>query len=321
VPITNLANEQFVAETSKKTRKSIHYKQERGELVVNFAPYGYLKEQKTLIVDAKTAPVIALIFKMKIEGYSQDAIANHLNFQKILCPLEYKKANNLPVADGLKQRETAIWNGVTVRRILENEVYAGTLVLGKTESRDYKNKERRAKNPHRFRDNYQSIVSREDFEIVQELLKKDLRTPANAKTAYPLSGIVLCGNCGEKLYRINKKSRNNAYYVCQNKDCKHNVYINEKSLTNGVISALRLHISCIFETQKMLDELGKIDISAEQISTFDERIKTAESEIKLLENRRIKAFSSKVFTDIEREILLKDYDLRIAEQREFIKHL
>ena len=65
---------------------------------------------------------------MKLRGMSQDAIANRLNELGILSPFEYKISSGSHYKTGFRQKEQALWSSVTVRRILENEVYIGNLV-------------------------------------------------------------------------------------------------------------------------------------------------------------------------------------------------
>ena len=62
---------------------------------------------------------------MKLQGMSQDAIANRLNELGILSPFEYKISSGSRYKTGFRQKEQALWSSVTVRRILENEVYIG----------------------------------------------------------------------------------------------------------------------------------------------------------------------------------------------------
>ena len=62
---------------------------------------------------------------MKLQGMSQDAIANRLNELGILSPFEYKISNGSRYETGFRQKEQALQSSVSVRRILENEVYIG----------------------------------------------------------------------------------------------------------------------------------------------------------------------------------------------------
>jgi hypothetical protein len=324
LPITNLANERFVAETSRKTKNSLATKRNLGDFINNFAVYGYLKNGKQIVIDDEAAEIVKTIFKMKIDGYSQNSIADELNKQQILCPLEYKKAHGIPVSDRLKLHEKALWSSVSIRRILENPVYNGTMILGKTASYNYKDRRRFLQDVEKmniFTGLHEPIISNADFEIVQDLLAKDLRTSPNAKTAYPLSSIAICSNCGQILYRESKTARNEHYYACHNKECKSHAFINEKLLNNAVCEALRQYISCVLHVQNMLDNLPNKDYYADKIKADDNRIKQANLKIETLEKRKISAFALKGLSQTEKDKLISGYDFQIAEQKEFIKTL
>lgn len=78
---------------------------------------------------------------MKLQGMSQDAIANRLNELGVLSPFEHKISNGSHYETGFRQKEQALWSSVTVRRILENEVYIGNLVQGKRTTPNHKVKQ------------------------------------------------------------------------------------------------------------------------------------------------------------------------------------
>ena len=99
-----------------------------------FVAFGYRKtktDKHKLEIDPSAGSVVQDIFKMKLRGMSQDAIANRLNELGILSPFEYKISSGSHYKTGFRQKEQALWSSVTVRRILENEVYIGNLVQGK----------------------------------------------------------------------------------------------------------------------------------------------------------------------------------------------
>lgn len=62
---------------------------------------------------------------------SQDAIATQLNNEGVLAPMEYKQSTGSGYQTGFLQNDKSVWSSVTVRRILENEIYIGNLVQGK----------------------------------------------------------------------------------------------------------------------------------------------------------------------------------------------
>ena len=78
------------------------------------------------------------IYRMKLSGMSQTAIANAWNKQGVLSPMEYKHSLGIRIQDNFKTHEQAEWSAMSVKRILENEVYTGTLVQGKEQHQTIK---------------------------------------------------------------------------------------------------------------------------------------------------------------------------------------
>lgn len=141
-----------------------------------FVAFGYRKiktDKHKLEIDPSAGSVVQDIFKMKLRGMSQDAIANRLNELGILSPFEYKISSGSHYETGFRQKEQALWSSVTVRRILENEVYIGNLVQGKRTTPNHKVKQTYVKPEDdwiRIEKNHEPLVSDRDFEIVQRLL-------------------------------------------------------------------------------------------------------------------------------------------------------
>ena len=78
--------------------------------------YGYKHDENgRLIIDEKEAEIVRLIFRMSKEGTSLSQIAQILRNQGILSP-----------------RGKTVWSRETLRKILANEKYHGTVVLQKT---------------------------------------------------------------------------------------------------------------------------------------------------------------------------------------------
>lgn len=172
-----------------------------------FVAFGYRKtktDKHKLEIDPSAGSVVQDIFKMKLRGMSQDAIANRLNELGILSPFEYKISSGSHYETGFRQKEQALWSSVTVRRILENEVYIGNLVQGKRTTPNHKVKQTYVKPEDdwiRIEKNHEPLVSDRDFEIVQRLLGMDTRTSPDQKQVYLLSGIAVCADCGAPMTR------------------------------------------------------------------------------------------------------------------------
>ena len=77
VPITNVMNDQYCYQTSKKIRQVFDYKRRNGQYIGSFAPYGYLKDPKDkhqLIVDPDAAEIVKLIYDLCLQGMARRAM-------------------------------------------------------------------------------------------------------------------------------------------------------------------------------------------------------------------------------------------------------
>ena len=98
VPITNVMNDQYCYQTSKKIRQVFDYKRRNGQYIGAFAPYGYIKDPKDkhqLLVDPEAAEIVKLIYDMTLKGMTRRAIVYHLNDHGI--PTEKIRACPIPV--------------------------------------------------------------------------------------------------------------------------------------------------------------------------------------------------------------------------------
>lgn len=94
--INGLVNEWFLDDTSTNIRKTFKIKREKGQFTGSFAPYGYQKDPENknhLVIDPIAALTIKKIYDEYLKGYGLNKIANNLNKDNILSPLEYKIMN------------------------------------------------------------------------------------------------------------------------------------------------------------------------------------------------------------------------------------
>lgn len=222
IPFKNLINDAYCRDISIKIRSHLEVKRKNGEYIGAFTPYGYQKDsdnKNKLVIDVYAAGIVKEIYRMKLSGMSQTAIANALNKQGVLSPMEYKHSLGIRIQDNFKTHEQAEWSAMSVKRILENEVYTGTLVQGKRTTPNHKVK-KLLKKPEtdwvRIEKNHEAIVSEREFALVQRLLGIDTRTSPNEEKVYPLSGLVVCGDCGAMMIKrdVPAGGKVYAYYIC-----------------------------------------------------------------------------------------------------------
>ena len=240
---------------------------------------------------------------------SQDAIANRLNELGVLSPFEYKISSGSHYETGFRQKEQALWSSVTVRRILENEVYIGNLVQGKRTTPNHKVKQSYVKPEDdwiRIEKNHEPLVSERDFEIVQRLLGMDTRTSPDQKQVYLLSGIAVCADCGAPMTRkvSTVAGKKYAYYLCStNKETKRcsSHRIPEKDLENVVLVMLKQHIQNIMHLKRVLEFIGTVPFQEINVKKLQDRL-----EKKKMETERCKELRMMLYSDMKEGIVSKE---------------
>lgn len=132
IPFSNIVNDMYAKDVSRKIRSSIEILMKSGEFLPpsGSIPYGYLRDEKnnTYIIDEETAPIVQEIFKMKLQGVSDCEIIRTLNRKQIPSPGKIRYLRGMTKAEKYKD---AVWIGSTLRKLLSNEVYLGHRVHGK----------------------------------------------------------------------------------------------------------------------------------------------------------------------------------------------
>jgi DNA invertase Pin-like site-specific DNA recombinase len=115
-------------------------------------------EEGNLIINEEEALTVKLIFFMYLCGYPLPEIANTLTTLK----RRTKKGNT-------------VWSATSLLQTLQNERYCGDVLAHKTYTPNYldhKSKKNNQNRPqYRQRDHHEAIISRDDFNAVQKLIK------------------------------------------------------------------------------------------------------------------------------------------------------
>ena len=290
IPFKNLINDAYCRDISVKIRSHLEVKRKNGEFIGSFAPYGYQKDEgcrNRLVIDPVAAGVVRDIFRMKLHGMSQDAIAGRLNDMGVLSPMEYKSASGSNYQTGFKTGERALWSSVTVRRILENECYVGNLVQGRQTTPNHKVKKsfvKPEKDWVRIEKNHEAVVSDRDFAIVQRLLGMDTRMSPEQSEVYPLAGMVVCADCGAAMVRKNVCSgkRKYRYYVCsRNKETKEcaSHRIGVERLEEAVLEVLKVQVANVLDLKRAMEKVSEIPFQELDIRELERRIEQKEAEV------------------------------------------
>lgn len=297
LPFKNLMNDAYCRDISIKIRSHLAVKRKNGEYVGAFVPYGYTKHENDphrIVPDIYASGIVREIFQLKIGGYSQNKIADSLNERGILCPMEYKHSRGIRVTDNFKTHEEAKWSPVSVRRILENEIYTGVLIQGKRSTPNNKVKKMILKPENewvRIENSHEPIISRREFLLVQKLLRMDSRTSPNEDSVYPLSGLVVCGDCGATMIKrdVPAGGKVYSYYVCSRHDVKKDCSphrIPKAKLENDVLSILQTHIANVLDLQRVLDYVDVAPFQQIELKELENR--KEELEGRVIRNRELR---------------------------------
>ncbi len=342
VPFKNLINDSYCRDLSVKIRSHLTIKRKNGEFIGAFACYGYLKDKNNrnqLVVDTYAGQVVKDIFRMKINGMSQYRIADALNEQGILSPMEYKKYLGSHFESSFKVNPKAVWTAKAVTRILTNEVYTGVLVQGKQTTPNHKVKVRQEVDEAdwiRVENAHESLIDRVLFDIVQNLMGRDTRTSPNETQVFPLSGLVYCGDCGHpmvrKISRYTKKEKADTaqtygYFLCSEKCGKGGCSwhrISENDLMGAVLGAVNLHIQKVLDVQEALKQIENAPSRQLMIQKYQERLSIKEEERKKAERLKIGIYEDLKDGLLDKEEYQKlkaEFDSRIAEADSAVKEL
>lgn len=199
--------EQESQKTSNRIKTVFNTFKQQGKIYNCRPPYGYnySKEKKNFVVNIEQAEIVKEIFNMYINGYGFCGIAKEL------------ESRNIPTQKG------GNWKGNTIKNIILNEVYCGTLVQNKSQTIDVTIKETKKNNVDKWikhYNNHEPIIDYETYNKAQQEFNSRSEFVKNNRVHHTnknlFSGILFCGNCGASMTIKRKKSKMNykPYYIC-----------------------------------------------------------------------------------------------------------
>lgn len=248
IPIRNLFNQAYPADISKKIRQAFKTKANNGEFFGAYAPYGYKKSETNkniLEIDDEAAETVVHIFKLvAYESYGYKRLSKKLRQDKILMPSAYRaKCANKPLGDNPYD-----WNAISLKLILNNQVYLGRMVNAKTRKISFKNK-KIVKVPQED----WIIVEHTHLPIISEPLWNDAHKKLNERKrvcntgeTHIFAGLVYCDTCGSTLSMAHNGSGHKVLsctrYKQKGKDMCTCHYIRYDDLYNVVLNDIKAHI-------------------------------------------------------------------------------
>jgi len=241
-------NERYIKDLSKKVTTGMNVKLKNGHLVQGFK-YGYIKKPGgKLIVNEEVREAIKTIYDLYETGLGMRAICEKLNneynfltpsevIEKTITEREAEKDEEL--RRPYRKKVTRLWNMYMVSRILQDDLYIGTLRTHKKQSKQIKGTAVKVpeNEQYKFQNHHEAIISVEQFNRVQEIIKKRHEQTAfykKGKNEYIFGGFIRCAECGYggTGVFVKRKDRPNPYksYECSmyrkygiSRCCSHNI--------------------------------------------------------------------------------------------------
>ena len=323
VPITNVMNDQYCYQTSKKIRQVFDYKRRNGQYIGAFAPYGYVKHPKDkhqLIIDPDAAEIVKLIFSLFLKGTSKRAIALYLNEHGVPSPSAYKLQKGIPVST--RGYDDPMWGARMIHSILTNPTYTGDLAQGRSRVKSYKVHEVESVPREEWVEvagTHEAIIDYETFDKVQALLQRDTRTSPKGREVHLFSGFLKCADCGRAITR-SVGNNNNVYYACSTYKNRSRTActmhsIKHNRLEAAVLFAVQQQIHLAVSYSEMIARINTAPVKRSQSIRLEELIAAKEREL-----AKISRYKQSLYQDWkDGEITQQDYrDMKADYERQTI---
>ena len=291
MPIMNVFNEWHAANTSKKIRAVFEANWKRGKYTSWAYPYGYragTDENRTAVIDENAAKTVRRIYDFRLQGLSARSIARRLTDEGIPNPTVYYTR-----LDGKKsaRRGSPYWSPKTVADILKDPTYVGTLIQHRTTHFSYKNhKEMNVPEEEQIvKENaHEAIVDRSVWEKVQAINHSVSQGRTDGENmVHPLSGLLVCADCGKKLK--GKTAGKNKTYMYS---CRTYVDLGKKYCSSHSITEKQIESIVLQDIRSLLGEV-KIDEKKAKEYFLRERTKRGEQN-RLSDEKQLRALSNRL---------------------------
>lgn len=200
-----------------------------GNYITPAPPFGYKKihpEPKvyTLEIIPEQAEAVRMIYDMRLNGSGARAIAEELNRM------------------GISPVKSRYWERGSIKKILENPVYAGKIHW-------YSKRDGNIVCDGR----HEAIIPEETFNRVQQIIKNNplahVKNSDTLKNHY--HGILYCQNCGHLMIRRYIKASGKAHILCRYRTCRGKVVGSTMDgVDEAVLNAMKIRLKKIREANR-----------------------------------------------------------------------
>ncbi len=297
--VSNLVNTMYCRDAGKKLRTANRVKWRKGISTASAAPFGYQfdpNRKGSYIIDPPAAKIVRRIFDLAILGLGTREIAMALNDENAPVPSVYNREHK---AYGKETTYTIapviLWDSSRVWKILTAYVYTGAMVLGKSQRLISGKKIIRIVpkgQQYITEGTHEAIVSREEFEKAQLVIRNNGHRVVMGSVDFPLKGKIRCGNCRRVLgYDYKQASpifwcREGMELIGQTQ-CSSEIY-QASDIENAVFQALKKELSLL---DSLYSDIKKEEQSLKEASRKASRRKTLmEQELKNLKGEKMRMY-------------------------------
>ncbi|MBP1154480.1 MULTISPECIES: recombinase family protein [unclassified Paenibacillus] len=160
------------------------------------SPYGYDLIDKSLVTNEKEAKIVKRVFELYLhQGNGFYSIAKLLN------------------EEGIPSRHDKEWSIRSIKLMLTNPAYKGSMVWNRKDSSKSKRKEKDDSEWVIVEDCLPVIIDKPTWEAVQKRLAQTKMAPRAQTSLHLLGGLIRCGNCGSGMSIGYSGSQNHRYRV------------------------------------------------------------------------------------------------------------
>lgn len=300
-PFQFAMNDVYIRDISRKIKVVLEHKRKAGKYCA-CPVYGYKKnpdEKDRLVQDENTAPNVRKIMQMAADGYSLCKITEELNKTGAIPPLKYRVLYRDQFSPEGAARMSDTWNNTTVRRIIQNPVYLGYTVLGRTKKISPKS----AKKIKLPEEEWAVTPNTHVALVTEEVFTKANKNVADRKHAYEstindnggmrqsiFQGLIYCESCGGRMNSGGTVYRNESqsywYLSCRNipkrskTHCEHGARIRYHALVEIVKNELNSLINLSeAQIQRIIEGVQKEFAVSDHNAKIDEQCNTLQREL------------------------------------------
>ena len=339
IPLKNMINDVYAKDISRKIITSFRARQEKGEFLPAFAPYGYVKSKEVAYryeIDQETASYVRMIFEWKAEGVSHNEICKRLNDMGAVTPARRKV--DLGIWRAEKYKHT-VWHGRTIIDIMKNPTYTGCIVYGRIPKSLYEGIKMHRAPEEEWRyvpDAHEPIISQELFDKVQKMFadraekfkaKMDENAPLRELVTNHFKGKIYCGDCGKRMRFVKPTDKrypvdqDHAVYVCggyldsgYSRCSRHS--IRYPVVADAVLAAINMQLELALKQEQLIRQMRGSAREKNLIDKYVGQINYLSQELKKTNSKRealFENFAEGILDEAEYQFAKKKYDEEAKE--------